>query len=159
MLHQVNGQQRVSPSTTTTYRLTARAPDGTASTATATVQVEPRAAAQAPPPQPQAATGHVFNVVHDHQGALGNTAVWLSCWGQLQVVGGRLRYVVTGTTDGRRDNFDIALSDIQETKLNRMNIHTRPSFHIKVSGQTLNFVPANATTAQIVFEIDQAQHR
>jgi len=160
ILHQVSGQQRVSPSSPTTYRLTARAPDGTASTATATVQVLPRVT-QAPPQQqqPPAATGHIFNVVHDHQGALGNTAVWLSCWGQLQVAGGRLRYVVTGTTDGRRDNFDIALSDIQETKLNRINIRTRPAFHIKVSGQTLNFVPANATTSQIVFEIDQAQHR
>ena len=155
VLHQVNGQQRVAPAATTTYRLTAHAADGTATTASFTVQVEPRTVT--PPPAPSAAVGHVFNVVHDHQGALGNTAVWLSCWGQIQVSGGRLRYVVTGSTDNRRDNFDIALSDIQEAKLNRMPIRARPSFHIRVGGQTLNFVPANATTSQIVGEIEQGR--
>jgi serine/threonine protein kinase len=151
-LNQAAGQVRVTPAATTTYRLTATSRDGTAATATAVVEVS---AGAAPPPPPVArggAASRAMNVYHDH--GIANTMS--SCWGVLQVVNGHLVYRVTGTSDGRRDDFDAPLSAMGEVKTNRLLLHGRQAFHVVVNGQHFNFIPADGSTVQDVMEIENA---
>ena len=102
---------------------------------------------------PTGRTGRAIAVVHDHGGAF-NAYAWPSCYGVLQVIGGNLRYTVGGTTDGRRDPFDIPLSQVEEVKLNRMRIKNNAVFHVKIRGQSLNFVPNGIAAAAAVAEVE-----
>lgn len=140
-LRQTTGEISIRPSETTTYTLTATSMDGTVATATATVQV-----AAAPV---QAAPSVAINVYHDHGSAMtqGNLP---SCWGQLGVVGNHLVYRVVGTNDGRRDDFDVLTTQVQEVGQNRMPIRGQQVFHVTVSGQHFNFIPANMAAVQAV---------
>ena len=88
-----------------------------------------------------------------------NAYAWPSCSGVLQVVGSNLRYIVSRTSDGRSDPFEIPLSQIEEVKMNKMRIRNQVVFHITVRGQHLNFVPVGVAAAQAVAEIEGAVGR
>ena len=155
-LSQATGQLAVTPETTTTYVLTAHSKDGTTVTAQTTVQVMARAVQPVPPPQPPPQPPQVTQrpsamvaVVHDHGGVL-TTGVWPGCYGVLQVVNGHLRFTAAGSTDNRRDNFEVPVSQIGEIKLNRMPIRNQPAFHIAVGGKHMNFVTTGMAAAQAV---------
>ncbi|HEY6390124.1 MAG TPA: hypothetical protein VIX89_02530, partial [Bryobacteraceae bacterium] len=151
VLRQVRGEFRVTPAQSTTYTLTATSKDGITSTATATVRVM---AAAAPPPQVR--QNVVISVFHDHGGAFVQNRPLASCWGLLTINGNHLVYRVVGTNDGRRDDFDIQLTQIQEVKLNRAAIRNQPAFHITVGGQHLNFIPQSTSAAQAAATIEAA---
>jgi hypothetical protein len=169
-LKQSAGQISVSPPSTTTYTLTARSQDGTVATATATVQVMAQRAPVvtpvpvAPPPGPisvnppgpvtPGASSPLIPVIHDHGGF--NQYSWPNCSGALQVVNGVLRYTVTGTTDGRRDNFQVPVSEIREIKPNKLMIRKQPAFHVEIGKQHFNFVPMGMTAAQAAMELERA---
>jgi serine/threonine protein kinase len=141
LLRQNSGEFLVAPAQTTTYTLTAASKDGTLATATATVQVLPAA-------RPDFAV----LVHHDH----GFSQVgWAQCWGQLMVVGNSLQYRVVGTSDGRRDGFNIPLSQLQDVRMNRVPIRNFPGFHVTINGRVFNFVPQGMPVAQVVFAIQQ----
>lgn len=139
-LRQTSGEAIVAPGQTTTYTLTAASKDGTIATATATVQVIAQA-------RPDFAIG----VHHDHGLAQNG---WPQCWGQLIVSGSRLIYRVTGTNDGRRDDFNIPLSQVQNVRV-RVPIRNMQAFYITVRGQVFNFIPQGMTSGQAVFAIQQ----
>ncbi len=141
VLRQTNGEFQVTPAQTTTYTLTAASKDGTVATATATVQVIPQA-------KPSVA----ILVHHDHGFAQNG---WPQCWGQLQVMGNHLIYRVIGTSDGRRDDFDVQLSQVQEVKINRILIRNLQAFHVTANGQNFNFVPQGTSSVQAVASIQQ----
>jgi len=160
VLPQTSGEFMVTPSETTRYTLKATSNVGSVFIATATVQVtEPaRPAAQQPIAQPaQPATqparaALVIMVRHDHGFA---PAFWPQCWGLLQVNGNHLQFRVTGTNDGRRDDFDILLSQVQEVRVNRMAIRNFPAFHITIGGKAFNFIPQGMVPVQAVAAIQQ----
>ena len=110
----------------------------------------------AQPQQPQqAAVSPAMNLYHDH-GLIGaNQYNWPSCWGQLQIGGGRVVFKVLGTSDGRRDDFVVSTSAVEEVKVNRMPIRGRPSFHMRINGQNFNFVPAAGAPIVFVNMINQ----
>jgi hypothetical protein len=140
-LRQNSGEFLVAPAQTTTYTLTAASKDGTLATATATVQVMPAV-------RPDVA----FLVHHDH----GFSQVgWPQCWGQLMVVGNTLQYRVIGTSDGRRDPFNVSLSQLQDVRMNRAPIRNVAAFHVTINGRVFNFVPQGMPAAQAVFAIQQ----
>jgi hypothetical protein len=139
VLRKANGEFMVAPATTTTYTLTASSSDGTVATATTTVQVIPG-------PRPDV----VILVHHDHGFAASG---WPQCWGKLQVMGNHLQYRVIGSSDGRRDDFDVLLSQVQQVQPNRMPIRNLPAFHMIVNGQNFNFVPQGTSPAQAVAAI------
>jgi hypothetical protein len=146
VLRQTSGEYRVTPSESTTYTLTATSKDGVSAMATASVQVIP--AAQ-PPPAPAQRPGAVIAVYHDNGAAFTDqNKVPHVCWGQLAINGNRLVYRVTGTSDGHRDDFDIALTQIQEAKPNRVPIRNLPTFHVTVGGQHFNFIPQGMSAVQ-----------
>jgi hypothetical protein len=160
-LHQTAGQYVVRPTETTVYTLTATSPDGTSAGSTLTVRVQPAVQSAVPPPAPPAARPgvNIAMVVHDHGVAFGQNNAWPRCWGQLQVVGNHLQYRVMGTADGRRDDFDVQLSQVQEASANRMPIRNQPAFHLTIAGQHLNFVPQGTTTGVAVAAIQFAMHQ
>jgi hypothetical protein len=153
VLRQTSGEYRVTPAESTTYTLTATSKDGISATATAFVQV----IAAAPPPAPVQRAGATIVVYHDHGAAFtAQNRVPPVCWGQLIVNGNRLVYRVAGTSDGRRDDFDIALTQIQEAKPNRMPIRNLPTFHVTVGGQHFNFIPQGMSAVQAAAIIEGA---
>jgi serine/threonine protein kinase len=153
VLRQTSGEYRVTPAESTTYTLTATSKDGIAATATAFVQV----IAAAPPPAPVQRAGATIVVYHDHGAAFtAQNRVPPVCWGQLMINGNRLVYRVAGTSDGRRDDFDIALTQIQEAKPNRMPIRNLPTFHVTVGGQHFNFIPQGMSAVQAAAIIEGA---
>jgi serine/threonine protein kinase len=156
ILRQVNGQYRVTPTQTTTFTLTATSKDGTPATATVLVQVVASVASAPPPAQVQRA-GAVIAVYHDHGAAFtAQNRVPPACWGQLIINGNHLVYRVIGTNDGRRDDFDIALTQIQEAKPNRIPIRNQPAFHLTVGSQHLNFIPQGMSAVQAAGLIEGA---
>jgi hypothetical protein len=158
-LHQTAGRVMVTPAETTTYVLTAQSKDGLTETASVTVTVTAGNVVSPPvvnPPVSNARTGTaMITVVHDHGGAM-NASAWPSCYGALQVVNGMLRYSVAGSVDGRRDAFEIPMSQVQEISLNRVHIKNQPAFHIVIGGKHLNFVTTGMTAAQAVAELRSA---
>jgi hypothetical protein len=141
VLRQNSGEFVVAPAQTTTYTLTAASKDGTLATATATVQV-----------MPAVRPDFAVLVHHDH----GFTqAGWAQCWGQLMVVGNSLQYRVAGTSDGRRDGFNVSLSQLQDVRMNRVPIRNFAAFHVTINGRIFNFVPQGMPVAQAVFAIRQ----
>ena len=105
--------------------------------------------ASAPPPAPVQRAGAVIAVYHDHGAAFtAQNQVPPVCWGQLAINGNRLVYRVVGTSDGRRDDFDIALTQIQEAKPNRLPIRNLPTFHVTMGGQHFNFIPQGMYAVQ-----------
>jgi len=154
VLRQTSGEYRVTPAESTTYTLTATSKDGIAATATAFVQVIPAAP---PPAAPAQRAGAAIAVYHDHGGAFtAQNRVPPTCWGQLIVNGNRLVYRVIGTNDGRRDDFDIALTQVQEAKTNRIPIRNLPTFHVTVGGQHFNFIPQGMSAVQAATIIEGA---
>jgi serine/threonine protein kinase len=154
VLRQTSGEYRVAPAESTTYTLTATSKDGIAATATAFVQVIPVAP---PPAAPAQRAGAAIAVYHDHGGAFtAQNRVPPTCWGQLIVNGNRLVYRVIGTNDGRRDDFDVALTQIQEAKTNRIPIRNLPTFHVTVGGQHFNFIPQGMSAVQAASMIEGA---
>lgn len=141
VLRQARGEFLVAPPQTTTYTLTAASKDGTTAIATVTVQVNTA-------PRPAVA----MLVVHDHGFAQNG---WPQCWGQLQAVGNHLQYRVLGTDDGRRDDFDVQLSQVQEVRANRMLIRNQQAFHVSVNGQVFNFIARGIPAAQAAAAIQQ----
>ena len=117
----------------------------------------------APPPVPSAPQqapqqgrfSPVMSVYHDHGILAGNQYVWPSCWGQMQIGNGRVVYHVLGTSDGRRDDFVVPVSAVQEVQVNRMPIRGRHAFHMRINGQTFNFVPASGSPVPYVNTIQQ----
>jgi len=155
VLRQTSGEYRVTPAESTTYTLTATSKDGIAATATAFVQVIPAAAP--PPAAPAQRAGAAISVYHDHGAAFAaQNRVPPVCWGQLIVNGNRLVYRVIGTSDGRRDDFDIALTQVQEAKPNRIPIRNLPTFHVTVGGQHFNFIPQGMSAVQAASMIEGA---
>jgi serine/threonine protein kinase len=114
-------------------------------------QVNPQPSSPAAP----TVTGQRIEVIHDH-GGMANTPVWPACRGYLQTVGNELVYLVTGTDDGRNDNFRIPLSEVQEVKANVLPIRQRQAFHVKIGGKSFNFVPTSTTPLLAVSEIQRA---
>jgi hypothetical protein len=110
---------------------------------------------QAPQQQTQASASPMMNVYHDHGLATGNQYTWPSCWGQLQIGGGKVVYHVLGTSDGRRDDFVAPVSAVDEVKVNRVPIRGRPAFHMRINGQNFNFVPASGAPIMFVNVINQ----
>jgi hypothetical protein len=156
VLRQANGQIQLRPQETTTYTLTATSKDGSTATSMVTIQVAPAAAAVVPPPQQPAGRGLVIGVVvHDHGATFGQNNVWNRCWGQMQVAGDHLQYRVIGSTDGRRDDFDIPLNQVSETAANRIPIRQQPAFHVTIGGQHFNFIPQGFAVVQAVSAIQQ----
>jgi serine/threonine protein kinase len=148
VIRQANGSVRIRPVETTVYTLTAVSKDGVTATSMVTVQVQ-----AAPPP---ARPGFAINmIVHDHGAAFGQNNVWNRCWGQLQVVGGHLQYRVAGTTDGRRDDFDVPLTQVQEAAANKVPIRQQPAFHVTIGGQHYNFIPQGIIPAQAAAAIQR----
>jgi hypothetical protein len=141
VLRQTSGEFPVAPIQTTTYTLTAASKDGTVATATATVQVTPSA-------QP------TYSVMVHHDHGVPST-VWMQCWGQLLVSGNHLQYRVSGSDDGRRDDFNVPLSQLQDVRMNRMLIRNLPAFHVTINGRVFNFIPQGTTAPQAVFAIQQ----
>jgi len=153
VLRQTSGEYRVVPAQSTTYTLTATSKDGIAATATAYVEV----IAAAPPPAPVQRAGAAIAVYHDHGGAFtAQNRIQPACWGQLVINGNRLVFRVIGTNDGRRDDFDISLTQIQEAKPNRVPIRNQPTFHITVGGQHFNFIPQGMSNVQAASMIEGA---
>jgi hypothetical protein len=114
----------------------------------------PRPVPQQAPPQ-QVHASPVMNLYHDHGVVSGNQSAWPSCWGQLQIGGGRVVYHVLGTSDGRRDDFVVPVSQVEEVRVNRMPIRGRPAFHMRINGQNFNFVPASGSPVLFVNVIEQ----
>ena len=110
---------------------------------------------QQPPPQQQMRASPIMAVYHDHGLVGANQYTWPSCWGQLQIGGGKVVYHVLGTADGRRDDFVVAVSAVDEVKVNRMPIRGRQAFHMRINGQNFNFVPAAGSPVFFVNTINQ----
>lgn len=87
-------------------------------------QIESQAKSQA-----EASQGKQFQVVHDHNGALGSY-----CVGMLYISNDGLRFVTTNSTDGRVDNFNVPRGEIKEIKKNVWPIGGMSAFHIKLKG-------------------------
>ncbi|HYL77932.1 MAG TPA: protein kinase [Bryobacteraceae bacterium] len=164
VLRQAVGQVYVRPTETTIYTLTAVSKDGSSATSTVTVQVQQPAQPVRPvqqvqpgrPVQPPVQPGAVVGLmVHDHGATFGQNNVWNRCWGQMQVLGDHLQYRVIGTTDGRRDDFDVPLNQVQEAAANRLPIRTQPAFHVTIGGQHFNFVPQGTSVAQAISVLHQ----
>jgi len=114
---------------------------------------------QPPPPQApaqqQMRASPIMAVYHDH-GLIGaNQYTWPSCWGQLQIGGGKVVYHVLGTADGRRDDFVVPVSAVDDVKVNRLPIRGRAAFHMRINGQNFNFVPAQGAPILYVNVINQ----
>jgi hypothetical protein len=101
-----------------------------------------------------------FPVVHDHNGNLG-----FYCVGPLYILGDSIRYVTTGSTDGRLDNMEVARSELRELRKNRLHIGGLWTFHIKLkNGSNYNFALVQITPTgardigvdQIVLEAGRA---
>jgi hypothetical protein len=171
VLRQVNGQVQIRPTETTVYRLTARSRDGSSATSVVTVQVQAATQAVQPvqpavqpvqPPirsvQPPVRPGVVVGVmVHDHGATFGQNNVWNRCWGQMQVMGDHLQYRVVGTTDSRRDDFDVPMNQVQEAAANKLPIRNQPAFHVTIGGQHYNFIPQGVSVVQAIATIRQSQ--
>ena len=97
----------------------------------------------------------VINLYHDHGIAAGNQYVWPSCWGQMQIGNGKVVYHVLGTSDGRRDDFTVPISAVEEVRVNRIPIKGRGAFHMRINGQIYNFVPASGAPLLYVNGINQ----
>jgi len=129
--------------------------------AQAPAQTAPAPQSQAPPvapPQPPgqlARASSLMGVYHDHGVVAGAMAVWPRCWGQLQIVGGRAVYRVLGTSDGRRDDFSVPVSAVEEVKVNRLPIRGRAAFHLRINGKVFNFIPGSGMPIQYVEAIEQ----
>jgi serine/threonine-protein kinase len=133
----------------------AQQPPVPAQPAVQTPPVQPPAVVTAPPPQqiapqPVARASPVMNVYHDHGVRNGNRFAWPSCWGQLQIGGGRVVYHVLGTSDGRRDDFVVPVSAVEGVALNRMPIRGHAAFHMRINGQRFDFIPASGLPIQDV---------
>jgi serine/threonine protein kinase len=115
--------------------------------------VPPAPQPQTPPQQGRASP--LMNLYHDHGVLNGNKYVWPSCWGQLQIGGGKVVYHVLGTSDGRRDDFVVPVSAVEEVRVNRIPIRGRPAFHMRINGQIFNFVPASGAPVLFVNVIEQ----
>ena len=66
---------------------------------------------------------------------------------------GVLRYVVAGTNDGRRDDFQAPVGEVQEVAANKLPIKNQPAFHVRVRGLNFNFVSTGMAPAEAVREI------
>jgi serine/threonine-protein kinase len=130
----------------------------------APVQSAPQPAPQQGSPQPapsqpaapqQARVSPVMNLYHDHGVRTGNQPGWPSCWGRMQIGGGRVVYHVLGTSDGRRDDFVAPVSAVEEVKVNRVPIRGHPAFHMRINGQNFNFIPASGSPVLFVNTIEQ----
>jgi hypothetical protein len=117
-------------------------------------QAPPVAPPQAPPAPQTARLSPLMSLYHDH-GVGGGKFLWPSCWGQLQIGGGRVVFHVVGTSDGRRDDFAVAASAVEEVRVNRLPIRGRAAFHLRINGQVYNFVPASGAPIQYVNAIEQ----
>jgi len=130
--------------------------------AQAPAQTAPPPQSQAPPVAPpqtpvqQARASPVMDVYHDHGVAGGSKYVWPSCWGQLRIAGGQVVYHVLGTSDGRRDDFALPVSAVEEVRVNRLPIRGRPAFHLRIDGKLFNFVPQSGAPIQYVNAIEQS---
>ena len=109
---------------------------------------------QAPAQQPMRASP-IMALYHDHGLAGANRFNWPSCWGQLQIGGGKMVYHVLGTSDGRRDDFVVPVSAVDDVQVNRLPIHGRAAFHMRINGQNYNFVPASGAPILYVNTINQ----
>ncbi|MGA2120306.1 MAG: serine/threonine-protein kinase [Bryobacteraceae bacterium] len=155
-------QKASAPTPTPTPRQPAQAPAAAPQQpAQAPAQTAPAPASQAPPvappqaPAPQTARlSPLMSVYHDH-GVGGGKFLWPSCWGQLQIGGGRVVFHVLGSSDGRRDDFAVAASAVEEVRVNRFPIRGRAAFHMRINGQVFNFVPASGAPIQYVNAIEQ----
>ena len=115
-------------------------------------QYQPR---QQAPAQQQMRASPIMAVYHDHGLAGANRFNWPSCWGQLQIGGGKMVYHVLGTSDGRRDDFVVPVSAVDDVQVNRLPIHGRAAFHMRINGQNFNFVPAAGAPILYVNTINQ----
>jgi len=121
-------------------------------------QFVPAAPAQPPPQQkqPQQQMGRVspvMNLYHDHGIVAGNQ--YASCWGQMQIGNGKVVFHVLGTSDGRRDDFTVPISAVEDVRVNRIPIKGRAAFHMRINGQIFNFVPAAGAPMMFVNVINQ----
>jgi len=121
----------------------------------------PPQAPAAPPPQQQAPAQQqmraspIMAVYHDHGIAGANKFLWPSCWGQMQIGNGKVVYRTLGTSDGRRDDFLVPVSAVDDVRVNRLPIRGRLAFHMRVNGQVFNFVPASGAPILYVNVINQ----
>jgi len=110
---------------------------------------------QQPPAQQQTRVSPIMAVYHDHGLVGANQNTWPSCWGQLQIGGGKMVYHVLGTSDGRRDDFVVPVSVVDDVRVNRLPIRGRLAFHMRINGQNFNFVPASGAPILYVNTINQ----
>jgi len=110
---------------------------------------------QAPAQQQQMRASPVMAVYHDHGPVGANLNRWPSCWGQMQIGNGKVVYHVLGTSDGRRDDFVVPVSAVDDVRVNRLPIRGRPAFHMRINGQIFNFVPAAGAPLLYVNVINQ----
>lgn len=110
------------------------------------------------PPQQPAGASPIMNLYHDHGLLTGTQYTWPHCWGQMRIAGGQVFFRVLGTSDGRRDDFVVPVSALDEVRVNRMPIQGRPAFHIRVNGQNFNFIPAAGSPIMYVNVIEQWLH-
>jgi hypothetical protein len=95
----------------------------------------------AAPPQPAAVPGaKQFRVVHDH--GINNLASY--CIGTLTITPDSVFYEAAMATDGRRDQFRIAKTQVKEAKKNRLPMNQNgivfPAFHLRLeNGLNFNF--------------------
>jgi hypothetical protein len=136
---------------------------------TTPAQPAPAPVENAPPPAPeptpqpvapqpgapqQLRASPVMNLFHDH-GVRAGQPGWPRCWGQMQIGGGRVVFKTLGTSDGRRDDFVVPASAVDDVRVNRVGIRGHPSFHMRISGQNFNFVPAAGAPVMYVNVIEK----
>jgi hypothetical protein len=117
-------------------------------------QAPPDPAPSQPANQQQLRASPVMNLYHDHGLRPGNKQ-WAGCWGKMQIGNGRVAYKTLGTTDGRRDDFVVPVSAVDEVKVNLVPIRGRAAFHMRINGQNFNFVPAAGSPVMFVNVIQQ----
>lgn len=70
------------------------------------------------------------------------------CQGTLAVSDHHLKFTADGASDGNRHNFDFACSDVRE--IEKSGRSRQGAFRVRTVSSTLNFVPEDASTADIV---------
>ena len=155
----LSGDTRVQPQRTTRYTITATDAQGRDTSASTSVQVQ---ATDDPIPNPYpgpVTRGLAWPMAHDHEGIQAfnpydKARQWNHCEGTLKLVGQILRY----DTRFPGDSFAVALSEIEELKMNRMPIHGMKAFHVKLrSGRKFNFVSAESAD-QVISAIQRTRH-
>ena len=148
------GDSRVQPQRTTRYTLTATDAQGRETSASTTVQVQ---SDENPTPIPgPVSRGLAWPMAHDHEGLQAFNPYdksWNHCEGTLRLNGQTLRF----DTRFPGDSFAVALSEIEEMKMNRMPIRGMKAFHLKLrSGRKFNFVSAESAD-QVIAAIQRAR--